>query len=122
MVKRRSSPATKKSAKTKAVTKALTKSRKSKTKTKKSKAANNNFAQSYYRSEVSSFTSNPESGEPYGKVVTVTMKNGEGEKTEQILNKNGKPVNTSKSRIQEPIRIRVRTPVLSPGLFGAFGF
>jgi hypothetical protein len=88
----------------------------------KSKAANNNFAQSYYRSEVSSFTSNPESGEPYGKLVTVTMKNGEGEKTEQILNKNGKPVKTSKSRIQEPIRIRVRTPVLSPGLFGAFGF
>jgi len=79
---------------------------------------------SYYHSEESTFTSNPEQGEPYGKVVTVDMKNGQGEKSVKILNKNGKTVNSSKSKIMSPkvIRVRMPAPLFGPGLFGAFGF
>lgn len=113
--------------KTKArVSKTKTRVSKSKTraKTRVSKTKTRAEPMTYYHSEESSFTSNPAEGEPYGKVVTVDMKNGKGEKSVKILNKNGKTVNTAKSKIMSPrvIRVRMPAPLFGPGLFGAFGF
>lgn len=127
--------ATKKSVKKSATKKSVRAStRKTKTTTKVSKKASKKASkvvkpQTYYHSEESSFTSHPEPGEPFGKIVTVDMKNGKGEKSEQILNKDGKPVRSSKTPLKNAVRIRVSVPsilppppFLGPGLFGAFAF
>ena len=115
--------------KTKTLTKAKTRS-KTRSKTKTKAKTQTLKPHNYYFSQESTFTSNPEHGEPYGKITTVDMRNNKGEKSVQILNKEGKPVKTSKTPLKkiqmpniQPLRIRVPIHRFGfPGLFGAFGF
>ena len=76
-----------------------------------------NHPRFYYHTEQVSFTSHPQKGEPYGKRTVVTIKNGEGTKRMELLNKIGKPKKVNEKPLKKEEVSEIAQGNYVPGLW-----
>ena len=93
--------------------------RKSKKNTGSQKAASKhvNHPKFYYHTEHVSFTSHPEKGTPHGKRTVVTIKNGQGKKRIELLNKAGKPKKVNEKPLNQGELNEITKGNYVPGLW-----
>jgi len=73
-----------------------------------------------YHSEHTSYTSHPEDKTPYGKRTVVNVKNGVGEKSLEVLGKNGKIIKTNTHKLKAKELSEVKQGIYVPGLWNPF--
>jgi hypothetical protein len=73
-----------------------------------------------YHSEHTSYTSHPDGKTPYGKRTIVNIKNGEGKKRLEVLDKNGKILTSNYAKLNPNELQEVKQGKYVPGLWNPF--
>jgi hypothetical protein len=77
----------------------------------------NNHPRMIYESTHTTFTSHPAKGEPHGVRTTVSLKNGEGVKKIEALNKRGKTIKSKSAPIHNSHFNEIKNGKYVPGLW-----